>query len=258
MQTITAVNPARNEEENIVRCIKSLQWCDHIIVLFSGNDETGNLARKLSSEVITYKFKREDSFKDLQKHFNTVIKNADTDWIFRVDADEVVTPELKKEIQKILKKTSVIVAFGIPRKQYFFGTFLKGGDWSYDRLVRLFKRNSAYYYPIVQVHEQLAIKGPVGYLHYALLHYSHPNLDVLLRKFNLYTTLEMKQLSLTKSQALMKLIFLPPYIFLRWMIWHKGYVDGLAGILSGFYRALYDFLLYSKYIEYKMNKKTYK
>lgn len=258
MQTITAVIPARNEEENIVQCIKSLKWCNHIVVLFSGNDETEKLARSMGAKVVSYKYKREDSFKDLQKHFNTIIKNAHTDWIFRVNADEVVTPELKKEIQKILKKPSEIVAFGVPRKQYFFGTFLKGGDWAYDRLVRLFKKNAAYYYPIVQVHEQLTIKGSIGYLQHHLLHYSHPNLEVLLRKFNLYTTLEMKQLSLTKKQALFKLICNPPYIFLRWMIWHKGYLDGLAGILCGFYRALYDFLLYSKYLEYKLNKKTYK
>lgn len=254
MQTITAIIPAKNEEKNIEKCIKSLSWCDSVIVLFSGNDNTATLAKKIGAKVISYEFKQENSFKDLQIYFNEAIKNAKTDWILRVDADEVVTPELEKDVKAILTHGTMKSAFGIPRKQYFFGTFLKGGDWAYDRLVRLFKKDSALYHPIVEVHEQLTVTGEIGYLQSTLLHYSHPTLDVLLDKFNSYTTLETKELKFSYNEAVWKMFFNPPYIFLRWFFWHHGYRDGLAGLLAGMYRGLYDFFLYSKYIEYKFRK----
>lgn len=255
MQTITAIIPARNEEHNIEKCIKSLRWCDSIIVLFNGNDKTGSIAKQLDAKVVTYEFNEKNNFRNLQEQFNAAVKNAKTDWILRVDADEVVTPELEKEIKQILTNDTLKSAFGLPRKQYFFGTFLKGGDWAYDRLVRLFRKGAASYNPIVEVHEQLNVKGEVGYLKSALLHYSHPTLDILLYKFNSYTTLEAKELKLSYNEAVWRMFFNPPYIFLRWFFWHHGYKDGLAGLLAGIYRGMYDFFLYSKYIEYKYRKK---
>ena len=69
-----------------------------------------------------------------------------------------------------------------------------------------------------------------------------------LKKFNSYTTLEAKQLRETKLSAFLKLIFIPLYVFLRWMIYHHGYRDGWTGLLAGLMRAYYEVLLYSKFI----------
>ena len=250
MQTITAVIPTKNEEKNIEQCIKSLLWCDKIIVIVTGTDKTDRIAKKLGAQVVQKGKTNHDDFEKVQHNVNWAIKNCTTDWMIRVDADEVVSPELVKEIVSILKsKTKNLpVAYGIPRKQYFLGTFLKGGDWAYDRLTRLFKPKFCLYDPIVKIHEQIKVNGKIGYLKNSLLHYSHPDQKTLLKKFNSYTTLEAKQLKETKLSAFFKLFFIPPYIFLRWMIYHHGYRDGWIGLLAGLMRAYYEVLLYSKFI----------
>jgi glycosyltransferase involved in cell wall biosynthesis len=248
-QTITAIIPTKNEEHNIKRCIESLMWCDKVQVLFMGNDKTGEIAKSLGAEVIERNKREISDFEAVQENINFAIENAKTDWILRIDADEVVTPELKAEILEILNKNDdQIVAYGVPRKQFFIDDFLRGGDWAYDRLIRLFKKDVAKYEPIVPVHEQFVIKGETANLKHALLHYSHPTLNDVLRKFNLYTSMEAKNLKISNSEAFFKMIFLPPYIFLRWTFWHKGFVDGKRGIVAGILRGFYDFLVYAKKI----------
>ena len=267
MQTITAVIPAKNEEHNIERCIKSVLWCDKVLVICTGTDKTAEIAKGLGAEVVEKNKSDEDDFEELQHNLNWANETATTDWVLRIDADEVVTTELMNEIQQILNPKSQIlinqtetlnpkvVAYGIPRKQNFLGTFLTGGDWAYDRLTRLFKPQFCKYEPIVKVHEQFQVKGPTGYLKNTLLHYSHPDMKTLMRKFESYTSLEARQLNGTKASALTKLLIVPPYVFLRWMIYHHGYRDGWVGVQAGAMRAYYDVLLYSKFLGLYLTKR---
>ncbi|MBI3366188.1 glycosyltransferase family 2 protein [Candidatus Roizmanbacteria bacterium] len=254
MQTITAVIPARNEENNITRCIESAKWCNKIIVMWMGNDKTGIIAKKMGAEVVKMNSSEKDNFIGVQKNINWVIDHCTTDWILRVDADEVVTDKLQKEILSLLtihyslQITNSPIAYGIPRVQYFWGGFLKGGDWAYDRLVRLFQPKYCRYHPIVPVHEQFTVKGTIGYLKNKLLHYSHPTLKDAVKKFQVYTDIEAAHLQIAKFQAFWNLIFQPPYVFLRWTIWHHGYRDGIRGIIAGAFRGWYEFLLYKKYL----------
>lgn len=257
MQTITAVIPAKNEEKNIERCIKSVQWCDKILVIATGKDKTAEIAQRLGATVVQKRSTDTVDFEELQRNLNWANETATTDWILRVDADEVVTPELQGEIYAILnlkfeiknlKFNDIVVAYGIPRKQFFLRTFLTGGDWAYDRLTRLYRPQFCKYDPIVKVHEQFKVNGTIAYLKHHLLHYSHPDMQTLMRKFDSYTTLEAKQLKETKLSALLKLIVVPPYVFARWMVYHHGYRDGLTGIQAAIMRAYYDVLLYTKFL----------
>lgn len=248
-QTITAVIPALNEQGNITRCLESLSWCDKIQVLWMGDDQTGEISKRLGAEVIRRNSVSSADWIKVQENINWAIDHCQTDWILRVDADEEVTPELQKEIQAILSSPSNFVAYGIPRNQYFFDGFLKGGDWAYDRLVRLFRRGAAYYGKFVHNHEQFQVNGHVGYLTGRLNHYSHPTLTVAMEKFNSYTATEILDHHDSYASALYKLFTQPPYIFLRWLIWHKGFRDGLRGVVAAAYRAWYEFMLWSKYLE---------
>lgn len=253
-KSITAIIPALNEAHNIEKCIKSLLWCDKVQVLWMGNDQTGKISQSLGAEVVEMNKSADPNFISVQKNINWAIDHASTDWMLRVDADEVVTAELKDEIENLLSNDQSLsstvspVAYGIPRLQYFMGDFLKGGDWAYDRLVRLFQPKYARFDPIVEVHEQFKVDGQIGYLKNALEHYSHPTLSDAINKFNIYTTMEAKQLHESYQTAFIKMIFQPAYVFARWMIWHKGYKDGTRGVIAGFLRSFYDFLLYAKYL----------
>jgi glycosyltransferase involved in cell wall biosynthesis len=264
-ETITAVIPAKNEEKNITRCIKSVAWCNKIIVMWMGDDKTGTIAKKMGAQVVEMNKGKKDDFVAVQKNINWAIDHCQTDWILRIDADEVVTTELKEEILSILKSqipnpksqtnskfkilNSKFVAYGIPRAQYFLGDFLRGGDWAYDRLVRLFKKGFARYEPIVAVHEQFKVKGKIGYLKNPLLHFSHPTLKEVFRKFNSYTDVQVNDIHDHLFTAVVKMVILPPYIFLRWLIYHHGWRDGWRGVVAGTLRAWYEFILYKKYLQ---------
>lgn len=250
MVPLTVIIPAKNEERNISDCIKSVKWCSEIIVLDMGVDQTADIAKKLGAKVIRYPTSSSDNFIAVQKHINEAVKSAKNDWILRIDADERATEGLKTEISKAIVNENA-VAYGIPRAQYFLDGFLTGGDWAYDRLIRLFKKGHAHYNESSAVHEQFIVNGRIGYLKNKLLHYSHPDKLTLLRKFDSYTTIEAHYLKESVFKATVKMFFLPPYIFLRWMIWHHGYRDGLRGVKAGWYRAWYDFLLYKKYLRKK-------
>lgn len=264
MQTITAVIPAKNEEQNIEKCIKSALWCNKVLVIATGTDKTAEIARSLGAEVVEKNKSDKDDFEELQRNLNWANETATTDWVLRIDADEEVTPELREEVLEILNTkletlnkqdqtlNPKIVAYGIPRKQNFLGTFLTGGDWAYDRLTRLFKPQLCKYEPIVKVHEQFQVKGKIGYLKNALLHFSHPDRKTLIKKFDSYTSLEALELKETRLGALLKLFIVPPYVFLRWMIYHHGYRDGIVGVRAAAWRAFYDVMLYWKFL----NKKT--
>jgi glycosyltransferase involved in cell wall biosynthesis len=251
MQTITAVIPAKNEEKNIERCIKSVQWCDKVLVISTGTDKTAEIARGLGATVVEKNASDSDDFEDLQRNLNWANETATTDWVLRIDADEVVTDELRNEINSLLNapSQSEIVAYGIPRKQFFLRAFLTGGDWAYDRLTRLYRPKFCKYDPIVKVHEQFQVNGKIEYLKHHLLHYSHPDMQTLMRKFESYTTLEARELKESKLSALFKLIVMPPYIFARWMLYHHGYRDGLTGVQAGLMRAYYDVMLYTKFLK---------
>lgn len=252
-QSITVVIPAKNEENNIARCIESVKWCNRILVMWMGDDKTGKIAKNLGAEVIVMNKSYKDDFIGVQKNINWAIDSCDTDWILRIDADEVVTEELKQEIIEKIKNENLSVAYGIPRKQFFLGAFLRGGDWAYDRLIRLFRPKFARYKPLVAVHEQFTVNGPVDYLKHSLLHYSHPTVNDVFRKFNSYTDVQINGLDDGVPSALFKMITQPPYIFLRWIIWHRGYRDGLRGIVAASFRSWYEFMLYAKYLRKKIN-----
>lgn len=257
---VTAIVPTLNEELNIECCLKSLDWCDEIIVITMGSDKTAAIAKSMGATVIRRNTSETSNFVKVQENINWAIDHAKHEWILRIDADEVITPELKKEIRSVISSHRFQpistdsnrpepVAYGIPRKQYFWGGFLTGGDWAYDRLVRLFKKGHARYEPVVAVHEQFKVDGPTGYLKNALEHYSHPTLAVAITKFNSYTSVQIRDIHESHVAAVFKMLTQPPYIFLRWMIWHNGWKDGLRGVVAGAFRAWYEFMLYAKYLE---------
>ena len=251
--TITALIPARQIDDTYLKqCIDSLSWCDSIIVLWMGGEKPLYLQNKQIA--IVEKAWEGTPFIRVQKAINWAIKNVESDWFLRVDSDEIVTPELANEVQKIIQQNDTFDAYGIPRKQFFWGDFLKGGDWAYDRPIRLFQKGKAHYSEKESVHEQFLVSGKVGYTKNPLLHYSHPTLAVAVEKFNTYTSLEIEGMHESVFHAYVHLFCVPPYIFLRWLLWHQGYRDGLRGIVAASMRAWYEFLLWAKYIEHARAK----
>lgn len=177
------------------------------------------------------------------------------EWVLQLDADEVVTPELKKEIQSTINSDSQINGFWIKRKNYFLGHFLTKGGVYPDPTIRLYK-NGYGHLPCKDVHEQAEVKGEVGTLKNDLLHYADPTFSRYLLRNDRYTSLLSSQLkdqniTFSTSNFLKYFILKPISWFILAYFRHRGYVDGFPGFVFAWYSSLRFPIAYIKLYEQK-------
>ena len=191
MKKISTVIITLNEEENIKECLESIKWTDEIIVIDSfSTDNTVKICKNFSKNVKV--FKRKWTGYSNQKNFG--IKKAKYNWILSIDADERITPELKEEIKEVLSqknKEEYYKGYKIPRKNFYFGKWIKWGGNYPDYQLRLFHKKYGKFKNI-PVHEGVIVNGPVSTLKNPLLHYSYKNIDEYFKRFMKYTELEKK------------------------------------------------------------------
>lgn len=263
MQKLSIALATHNEEQNIGRCINSVVGLASEVVIVDGQstDKTVNIATSLNAKVI-------EKPNQANFHINKqiAIDNCQYDWILQLDADEVVSQELKKEILQLLKEDTLIGSssikstlngFFIPRKNWFLGRFLlKGGQYP-DLTLRLY-RNGKGRLPQKDVHEQAEVEGDVGYMSGALLHYPYKNFHAYLEKWNRYNNFEaglmrerFKKLSFLRRIALFMdyMLAKPIFWFLSTYIRHKGFVDLWPGFVFSLFSSLrfpVSYMLYLK------------
>ena len=154
-----------NEEKNIERCLRSVQWADEIIVTDSGStDRTVEICRKYTDKVLQIEWL---GFGKTKKF---AVDAATNDWIFSIDADEQVTDELKNKIQQIMKKPSA-QAYRIKRKSLYLGKIINHCGWGRDYPLRLFDRKAGNFNDKL-VHETVEITGKILKINEPLLHYT--------------------------------------------------------------------------------------
>ena len=138
MTKLSIVISAYNEQKKIRTCLDSVKWADEIIFIDnSSTDKTVKIAREYTKKI--YIQKNEPTKIDLQK--NLGIQKATGDWIFVLDADETITPELAKELQELMKRDEVVSnGFWVPRKNILFGKWMQHTGWYPDYQLRLFKK----------------------------------------------------------------------------------------------------------------------
>src|SRR5437773_1231630 len=135
--TVSAIVVCFNEEQNIADCLESLTWCDEIVVVDSfSTDRTVEICRRYTDRVIQREWA---GYRD-QKAF--AHSQATRAWVFLVDADERVTPELKDEIREsLLQNGDTYAAYAVPRLVYYLKHWWRRGGWYPDYDVRLFRRD---------------------------------------------------------------------------------------------------------------------
>ena len=162
---ISATIITKNEERNIADCLRTLAWADEIVVLDSGStDSSMEIARTYTDKV----FKKEWAGQGLQK--NRAAALAQGPWIFSIDADERVTPELAEEIRSVTIN-STFKTYAMRRKNIYRGQWIRFGGWWPDWITRLFIKGEAQFNDRV-IHDALQAEPPVGKLTNPLLHYS--------------------------------------------------------------------------------------
>src|SRR5882757_954203 len=168
---LTACIITYNEADRIEACVRSVSFCDEVVVVDShSTDATRQIAGSLGARVIERDWPGYRS----QKQF--AIDNAGNDWVLCLDADERVSAGLRAEIEA-LRATGFerFAGWSVPRITDYFGRFLRHGNAYPDRLVRLFDRRYGGWIGD-EIHENTRICGPVGRLHGDLQHYSYRSL----------------------------------------------------------------------------------
>lgn len=265
-----------NNEDCIADCLNSVKgWVDEIIVVDGkSTDKTAEIARKLGAKVL---LRENNPLFHVQKDIAN--REAKSDWILQLDTDEVVTPEMKKEIIGLLEGTyfgydrwlsplkkslNKIVkmfpvpkklaepaeAYWLPRKNYFLnGVLMHAGQYP-DPVIRLFQRGKAAL-PAKDVHEQMIVHGVTGWLRSDYHHFGTPDFTRYLLRENRYSSLSAKQLKASGVKVnffntLKYLFFKPLGTFLSLYFRYRGVLDGFPGFVFSLYSGLHHAFSYMK------------
>lgn len=248
---LSVVLATYNEEENLSACLDSVfKWCDEIVIVDgSSTDKTVAIAKKYRVRVYIH-----DNPPIFHINKQKAINYASGEWILQLDADERVTPELKKEIDWAIKKAGVN-GYWIPRKNYFLGRFLMKGGVYPDYTLRLYRKGKGYL-PAKDVHEQTVVSGNIGYLHASLIHMADTSLKRYLYRYNRYTDLIAQEL--IKKHEKFSVSLLINYVFIQPVSWflstflrHKAFLDSWQGFVFSFFSALRFPVAYYKFLTKK-------
>jgi len=249
MAKISGVILTKNSGESIESTLSSLSFCDEIIVIDENSkDTTLKIVRAHKARF----------FNTLSKNFsekrNLALKKAKHDWILYVDSDEVVTEELRRNIQNVAESDKKYSAYKILRKNFYLGNNL----WPHEeKLERLFKRDKLMGWT-GELHESPKITGETGELEGYLLHYSHKDLFSMLEKTNEWSNVE-SLLRFKKNHPKMKTwrffrIFATG--FYDYYIKQEGWKVGAVGLIESIYQGFSLFITYAKLWELQQNEKS--
>ncbi|MGQ9921336.1 MAG: glycosyltransferase family 2 protein [Desulfobacca sp.] len=239
-----------NEEENIVPCLESARWADEIVVLDSGSsDRTVALARQFTDQVYTV------AWEGFGKTKNRALDAATMPWIFVLDADERLTPQLRQEIEGILRADGPLDGYRVPRRNFFCGRWIKHLGWYPDYSIRLFRKDKGRFVER-EVHESVQVQGRVGTLRQPLLHYTYNSLSDFVQRLDRYSTLAARELVKQGKKPLCgELVWRPFLTFLKLYVLQRGFLDGRDGYTLAFLYSTYTLVKYAKARELRQQRR---
>jgi len=217
----------RNEADRIGPCIEALRFCDEIVVIDAhSTDETRDIALHLGARVIERDWPGYRS----QKQFAT--DAASHDWVLCVDADERVTPPLRTEIEALRARGFATErGWSIPRVTEYLGRFLRHGNAWPDRQIRLYDRRAARWVGY-EVHEKIAVSGPVGTLSGVLEHFAYRSFDDHLAKMDRYAALMAAEMYRAGRRCgILPVVCNPAWRLVRGLLIKGGVLDGWRGLM---------------------------
>ncbi len=237
---ISIVIITKNESEHIERCLDSVSWADEIIVLDSGSDDdTVEICRRYTSNVFV------TDWPGFGPQKQRALDKASGDWVFSIDADEVVTEELKLEILAAIKRTDVH-GYEIPRLSSYCGRQMRHGGWWPDYVLRLFQAGSGKFTDSI-VHERVIVEGKIERLTSPLEHETYTNLEEVLFKIDSYSTLGAKMLfNQGRKTSVMEALLRGGWAFFRTYILKASLLDGQQGLMLAISNAESTYYKYIK------------
>lgn len=241
MPTLSVILITKNEAANIRDCLQSVLWADEIVVVDSGStDDTVSICKEMGAQVHVHA-----DWPGFGPQKNRALDYAGKDWVFSIDADERVTPELRAEIEQAMRGAAAD-GYYCPRLSQFCGYFVHHSGWYPDYVLRLFKRGVGKFSDSL-VHESILLSGRSAKLKNPLLHYSYLTADDVERKVAHYSTAAAQQmLQAGKRSNWLEALLRAGWAFLRTYVLRLGVLDGGAGWHIACMNARTTYLKYRK------------
>ncbi|MEK7263175.1 MAG: glycosyltransferase family 2 protein [Bacteroidota bacterium] len=242
---------AHNEEQNILQSLESVKWANEIIVVdCESKDETVKIASQFSDKIYS-----RPNIVNLNVNKNFSFSQATGDWIFCLDADEIIPNELKDEILSEIGNQNEFDGYFLKRKNYFFENWLKYGGQYPDLQLRLFRRTCGKF-PEKHVHERIEINGKTAILKSPFEHHPYKSVSIFISKMDFYTSFEAKKYFEQNVSTNFYSVFF--YIFARPMkrfisryVFKGGFLDGITGFYACFFDIITQIISFGKYYYFK-------
>ena len=238
--TLSVTVITKNEEDRLPICLDSVKdIANEIIVLDSGSeDRTVEIARRYTDQVFV------TDWPGYGKQKQRALEKAKCDWVLAIDADEALTPELKKEIALMLDSDVEEVAYYLPWAVTILGKRLDYGR-SARAPLRLFRRQGARFSEDV-VHETVLLPpGKTAKMKGRLLHFTHRDFGHALYKNADYAWLgAQKRFEKGKKGGLLGASARGILVFLQVYVVRGGFLDGPVGFIMA---VMYSQVAFNKY-----------
>ena len=216
---------AQDEEDRLGAAIRSVAWADEVLVVDDGRDRTREVAGELGARVV------EHPWAGYAAQKNVAMEAATHDWVFGLDADERVSPELAAGIEGVLAAPGDRVAFECNRRNHYLGRPVRWCGWYPDRRVRLFDRRSGRWIG-PDPHDTVHAEGPVGRLDGDLLHDSYRSVEDHRRSIGrLSESWAVGQAERGRRTGPWDLTLRPAGHFLKNYLLRLGFLEGYRGVL---------------------------
>jgi glycosyltransferase involved in cell wall biosynthesis len=278
---VSILIPVKNEAGNLPRCLDALSWADEIFVVDSrSTDPTCEISATRGAKLVQFEF---NGTWPKKKNWALDSLPFQHEWVFIVDADEVLPPGTENEVRKIVSDPEhPLDGYWINRRFMFMGQWLRHAyypNWN----LRLFRHRLGRYEKLTdldtasgdnEVHEHVIVRGQTGKLRSEMDHYAFPSIDVFVEKHNRYSNwearvatdtglkesrraLQSRRVGLRRSlkEFSQGLPFRPLLRFLYVYIWQKGFLDGAAGYHFARLHGFYEYLCVVKTQELKQQRR---
>jgi len=240
--SLSVIIITKNEAADIRACLESVAWADEVIVVDAAStDGTAAICRGLGAQVDVT-----SDWPGFGPQKNRALDHATREWVLSLDADERVTPELRTEIEAVVRDGGAFAAYDIPRSSSYCGRFMRHSGWYPDYVTRLFRRSRARFSDDL-VHERLVVDGEIGKLGGELSHYAFDDLEEVLRKVDQYSTAGAQRLHAQgRDVTLAGAVLRGAWSFLRTYFLRLGFLDGREGFMLAVSNAEGTYYRYAK------------
>ena len=240
---ISATIIVRNEADNIEAVCRSVAWADEIVVVDSDStDGTIEIARRFTDKIYNREFQ---GYKDKHEFADS---KATGDWIFWIDADERVTPELQASIETLRNAddSSNTAGYEIARRTFFLDKWIRHSGWYPDYQMRLYRKEASFWDGVAP-HQTARVNGRVEKLEGELLHYTKRSLSEYHRVLDSYSTLAAEHMATEGKRAgVTKILGGAISAFFRSFVVKQGFRDGIPGLIIAIFTGYGVFLKYAK------------